>query len=150
MPITLGLIVLGMIVYFVLLRVRRGSRMVAEVIDMPTDVRTAARRLGYKRRTDVHPVDGIDDPKLAQVVQHGMARDIEQARNMMVLGHWLVRTCGGAKDAVSRLARRLYVLDEGASAACVISMLQGLSKDDVPTSGQNAAQAEIRQALHAA
>ena len=79
-----------------------------------------------------------------------MARDIEQARNMMVLGHWLVRTCGGAKDAVSRLARRLYVLDEGASAACVISMLQGLSKDDVPTSGQNAAQAEIRQALHAA
>ena len=150
MPITLGLIVLGMIVYFVLLRVRRGSRMVAEVIDMPTDVRTAARRLGYKRRTDVHPVDGIDDPKLARVVQHGMARDIEQARNMMVLGHWLVRTCGGAKDAVSRLARRLYVLDEGASAACVISMLQGLSKDDVPTSGQNAAQAEIRQALHAA
>ncbi|MCR8826412.1 hypothetical protein [Pseudosulfitobacter koreensis] len=165
MPITLGLIVVGMIVYFVLLRVRRGSRMVAEVIDMPSDVRTAARRLGYKRRTDVHPVQGIDDPQLAlgtlavaylslgkaptpaapALLKHDIAQDAEQARSMVMLGRWLIRTCDGTQDAVTRVARRLRALDGGGSVQSLSALMQDGEEDETPA--QTAARTEVEGIL---
>ncbi|MBM2291332.1 hypothetical protein JQX09_05400 [Sulfitobacter pseudonitzschiae] len=153
MPILLGLIAVGMGVYFFLLRVRRGSAMVAEVIDMASDARAAARRFGFKRRTNVHPVDSIDDPNLAlgalataflelddlptrdaraalnlQLRTHGIAPDAEAAQEIAVLGHWFVQTCGSAQAAVTRLARRLYKLDGGASFPTLMTVLQATAQ----------------------
>ncbi len=167
MPITLGLIVVGMIVYFVLLRVRRGSRMVAEVIDMPSDVRTAARRLGYKRRTDVHPVISIDNPHLAmgalataylalgdvpnpavpELVKHEVAQSAEQAQSMAMLGRWLIGTCDGTQDAAARLAHRLQSLDGGGTTGPLMALLHDSGDAAGPNLAQIAARDDIARIL---
>ncbi|ASM72721.1 MULTISPECIES: hypothetical protein [Roseobacteraceae] len=175
MPIVLGMIVVGMIVYFTLLRVRRGSDMVAEVIDMASDVRAAARRFGFKRRTDVHPVDSIEDTKLVlgalataflelddlptrdtraalnvQLRLHGIAQHAQQAQEIAVLGHWFVQTCGGAQAAVTRLARRLYKLDGGASLPTLMAVLQDTAHaaGTDPSKRQVEALDDIKRACH--
>lgn len=107
------------------------------------------RRFGFRRRQNVHPVDSIDDPKLAlgglaaaffelddlpttdgrkaldvQLRQH-LALDATEAQEIAVLGHWFVETCKGADPAVKRLSKRLYKLDKGASFPTLMAVISG-------------------------
>ena len=92
----------------------------------PDDVRLAARRFGFKRRTNVHPVEGIDDPRLAVaalsiaflelddypsaeqrsalLVRLQSVYDISQneAEEMAILGRWFVSESGGPSQAITR------------------------------------------------
>lgn len=118
--------------------------------DLATTVQNAPRRLAFRRQTNAHPVEGIDDPRIAicAIAQaflelddlptreqrqslHLMLRkelrcSEEEAEEMEVLGRWLVEQSNGAQQAVPRLARRLYKIDGDASWDVMQDVLVGL------------------------
>lgn len=59
--------ILGIIgaAYFWTQRARNARDMLGDVGDMANDVRLAARRFGFTRKMNVHPVESIEDPRLA-------------------------------------------------------------------------------------
>lgn len=100
------------------------------------DVLSAARRLGFRRRSNIHPVESVDDPALAvsalgvafldlaamptadqlaelksSLMQHLAVSEVT-ADEMMIVGRWLVTECKGADSAITRLTKRLYTLDK--------------------------------------
>jgi hypothetical protein len=105
---------------------------VGDVADMANDVRLAARRFGFSRKMNVHPVESIEDPRLAiaaigsafielddlptaeqrkllQIqIRSKLRADAEEAEEMEVLGRWFMSECGGADPAVARISRKLY------------------------------------------
>lgn len=149
MPFLLGLLGIATAAYFLVIRARRGAEIATELMDVAGDVRAAARRFGFRRRTNVHPVDSIDDTNLAlgglataffeldelptadarkaldRQMRAQMGLDADATQEIAVLGHWFVETCGGAQAAVPRLAKRLYTLDKGASFATLMAVIQG-------------------------
>lgn len=131
------LAVVGGAVYW-LYRARNAADMAGEIADMGRDAIGAARQWNFKRRTNVHPVDSIDEPRLAAgalavaLVELGGLQTTEgraalssalrndltltgaEAEELMVLAPWLIQSCGAAERAVPRLARRLRKLDGAA------------------------------------
>lgn len=103
--------------------------------DVVTTLRNAPRRLAFRRQTKGHPVEGIDDPRIAigalaqafielddlptkdqRQQLHGMLLNKlrcaeDEAEEIEVLGRWLINQCNGPSQAISRLARRLYKID---------------------------------------
>ena len=116
-------------------RVRAAAEVSRDLADMAGDVVAAARRLGFRRKTNIHPVESVDDPALAIAAigvaflelsalptaeqQHALARSITEqtgstpteTQERMIVGRWLVSESGGPQQAVTRLARRLHKLD---------------------------------------
>lgn len=157
MPVILALIGAATAFYFLVIRARNAADMATDMMDMANDVRLAARRFGFKRRTNLHPVESIDDPKLAvaaialsflelndlptQDQRNAMIRQAQStlgiskddADEMMVLGRWLMSECGGPDQAISRISRKLQRID-GANS---FDALMALIKAVVPTDGLN-------------
>ena len=52
-------------IYFFFVRARNVGHMAGDLVDTAQDVRLAARRFGFRRKTNVHPVETIEDPRLA-------------------------------------------------------------------------------------
>lgn len=102
--------------------------------DVATTIRNAPRRLAFRRQTKAHPVEGIDDYRIAigaiaqafvelddlptkeqRQTLHTMLRSKlrcseEEANEMEILGRWLIDQCNGPSQAISRLSRRLFKL----------------------------------------
>lgn len=136
MPLIIGLLGILAAVGIWMWRARMAAQAGRELVDMASDVVSAARRLGFRRRANVHPVDSVDEPELAITAlatafmelsalpnaeqQQALARairthcDVSQTRaeEMMIVGRWLVTECQGPQSAVPRLAKRLYKLDQ--------------------------------------
>jgi hypothetical protein len=134
MPILLALIAVAGVAYFWYWRARNAAEVASEVADMAQSVLGAARRFGFRRRANVHPVDSIEDPKLAVGglataffelsgmptaeqkhtlvigLQSVLDLPLDAAEEMVVLGHWLVNACNGPSPAVSRLARKVRTM----------------------------------------
>lgn len=139
--------------------------------DVVTAARNAPRKLAFRRQTKEHPVEGIDDPRIAIAMVgrayialddlptreahrrlHDMARilwklDDDAADEVLSLADWLVDQCQGAAPAVSRGARRLYKID-GAASWGEVERLLGALDEGAPTERQQDAVADVRQALH--
>ncbi|MFK7940855.1 MAG: hypothetical protein AB8B82_15850 [Roseovarius sp.] len=134
MPFIIAALGIALTVYFFVVRARNAGHMAGELVDMASDVKAAARRFGFKRRTNVHPVDTIEDPRLAigaiataflemddlptknqrdalhRSLRQQFDLDAEAAQEITVLGHWFVSECGGAQPAIDRLSRKLVKL----------------------------------------
>ena len=158
MPFIIALLGLAVAAYFWMNRARRGGEIAADLMDMGADVKNAARRFGFRRKANQHPVDSIDDPNLAigglaaaflelDDLPTSDARakmDIslrkhlkltgEEAQEVAVLGRWFVETCGGASPAFERLAKKLRHLEGGAS----FEVLMGILNDCANASAQGA------------
>lgn len=130
MHIILGIIGLATAAYFLIMRARNGAEMATELLDVADDIRSAARRWGFRRRQNVHPVEEIEDPRMAVAgigsafialddlptsdVRHkltaSLARNFDlpskDAQELLVLGQWLVEQSGGPVSAMPRLARK--------------------------------------------
>lgn len=152
MPFILGLIGLATAVYFIVIRARNAAEITSELMDVASDVKAAARRFGFRRRGNVHPVESIDDPKLAigaiatafialddlPTSDTRAALDVhlrkelrlsgEDAQEIAVLGQWFVENCNGPAQAIPRLSKRLYALDKGASFGTLMAVIQGTLK----------------------
>ncbi|AKS45694.1 hypothetical protein SAMN05444287_0792 [Octadecabacter temperatus] len=132
MPFIIALLGIIGAAYFWAQRARNARDVVGDVADMANDVRLAARRFGFSRKMNVHPVENIEDPRLAiaaigaafielddlptaeqrkllQIqIRSKLRADAEEAEEMEVLGRWFMSECGGADPAVARISRKLY------------------------------------------
>ncbi len=137
MHIILGILALGASAYFLIMRARRGAEMASELLDVADDIRAAARRFGFRRQHNQHPIESVDSTNLAlgalatafielddlptsearktleSALQTHTLMTAQESEEVMVLGRWLVSECGTAVFAVPRLAKKLRALDKG-------------------------------------
>jgi len=152
MPFLLGLLAVAGAAYFWILRARNAAEMTHELLDVANDVRLAARRFGFRRRNNTHPTEAIDDPLVAagavvvaflelddyptaeqktamiSALRENLHVSHDDAEELAVLGRWLVGECGGAAQAVPRLARKLYKLSGQDHFSAVAQSLQMIAK----------------------
>ncbi|MBF9035583.1 hypothetical protein HKCCE2091_15150 [Rhodobacterales bacterium HKCCE2091] len=134
MPALLALAAIAGGIVFWILRARAASHAASELADMAGDVLGAARRFGFRRKANTHPVDAIDQESLAQgalsvafldlgprqtdetraahlrALQSHLGLTLQEAEEILVLGPWFVNECRGPGPAVTRLGRRLMKL----------------------------------------
>lgn len=132
MHIILGALALVAAAYFWIWRARSAAEMTHELLDVANDVRLAARRLGFRRRQDLHPADSIEDPKIAVAgigagfielndyptaeTRDALVRALreefrlkhEDAEELVILGRWIMQQCNGPTAAIDRLSRKLH------------------------------------------
>jgi hypothetical protein len=151
MPIILGIIAVLAAAWFWTNRARNAANMAGDLADMATDVLGAARRFGFRRKANVHPVDSLEDAGVATAAlgigflelaglpsaeQHsalvvslqstlGMSHD--QAKEAVILGRWLVTECGGPVPGVDRLGRRLWKLKGAQGFQPMLSVLRDVA-----------------------
>ncbi len=135
MHIVLGVLGAVSVAYFWYLRTRKATKIAGELIEAANDVRLAARRFGFRRKANVHPVDAIDDPRIAisaigsgfleldgfptaekhealiRGVREAFRINHSSAEEMIVLGRWIVTQCNGPDQSVPRLTKHLFKLD---------------------------------------
>ncbi len=152
MPVLLGLLGTVAIAYFWIVRARNAAEMTHELAGVASDVIAAARRLGFRRRYNTHPVESIDEPNLAlsalslafvelaglptaeqhaallRSLQSNVGQSLKDAEENLILGRWLITECNGAEPAVTRLARRLLKLDREGSFDPLMAVLDDVAK----------------------
>lgn len=149
MHILLGVLGVVAAAFFFYMRSRGTIQSGRDLAEAANDVRLAARRFGFSRKANVHPVDSIDDPRIAaagiavafleldnyptmenrEAMLEKMASEFgvsrAEAEEMAVLGRWLMNECGSPDAGISRLASRLRKLTGGGEE--VVSLLQILN-----------------------
>ena len=134
-------------------------------------VRNAPRKLAFRKQMNAHPVEGIDDYRIAICAlaqaflelddlptrEQRQALDVklrsnlrctaEESEEMQVLGRWLIGQSGGADQSITRLARRLYALDGDASWDVLQTILTSLVEGQL-SPAQASAVEDMRRAMH--
>ena len=151
--------------------VRNNPREAFDVAhDAATTLKNAPRRLAFRRQTNAHPVEGIDDPRIAitaiaqafielddlptkeqrdrlhVLLRSKLRTDEEETQEMTVLGRWLQNQCNGAQPAIPRLGRRLFKIDKDASWGILQEILTELVDRNL-SQGQETAIEDLRLAL---
>jgi hypothetical protein len=166
MPILIAVVGIIATAYIWANRARNAGHIASDLADMAGDVKAAARRFGFSRRMNMHPVESIEDPNIAaaaiadafvslddmptreqRAALDQSLRDVLQvnaatAQELLVLGHWMVNECGGAQPAISRICKKLYRLEGSPALAPMMQILDQVSAEG---SGINVHQEE---ALH--
>lgn len=148
MPFLIGIVGIAVAIYWFVIRTRNAANVATDLFDVANDVRLAARRFGFRRRSDLHPAESIADPNLAiagiavaflelddyptqqqrqaLLVQIQSKLHLEQdvATELTVLGRWLMTECGGPQPAIARLSRKLYKLDGARQVEPLLSIVQ--------------------------
>ena len=151
MPFFLTLIAVAVGAYFWMNRARNAASAVQDLAGMAGDVMNAARRFGFRRAADVHPVESLDDgfvatagigiafmelgglpsadqhDALIRSLQNHLAQDHAKSQEAVILGRWLIAECGGAQQGLERMARRLYKLQGHASFDPMMSVLKDVA-----------------------
>lgn len=115
-------------------RARAAAEMSSDLLDAASDVRQAAARFLYKRKYDIHPVEAMDDPRLAGAgivyavanlsgpvtaeqlrtmnlqFQSVFGAAKEETDDMVIFARWIVSQCRNEGEAVRRLSRKLFQL----------------------------------------
>jgi hypothetical protein len=152
MPFILGILALIAGAYFWAQRARNAADMTRELAGVASDVAAAARRFGFRRRLNVHPVESLDDPDVAIAgagiaflelgglpsteAQDALARSLQSRLNMahdkaqeaMILGRWLVTESNGAQPGLTRLVRKLAKMQGTASFEPLMLILRDITE----------------------
>lgn len=171
MPIIIALLGAAAAVAFFLIRARNAAHVATELIDVANDVRLAARRFGFRRKSNVHPVESIDDSNLAilaiatsfleldnlptqqqrdSLLVQGQAQlglSEKDVSEMMVLGRWLMNECGGPAPAVTRMSRKLYKLAGAEAFDPLLAVVRATLGEKGLTQAHREALDEIRRAF---
>ena len=132
--------------------------------------RNAPRKLAFRKQMNAHPVEGIDDARIAicalaqafvelddlptkdqrdrlhLLVRTKLRASEEEAEEMEVLGRWLIGQCNSAEAAVTRLSRRLKIIDGTDSWDLLQEVLMDLVNGDL-SEAQVSAIDDMKRAL---
>ncbi|MGB3314820.1 MAG: hypothetical protein WBB85_10440 [Albidovulum sp.] len=174
MPVILGLIGAITVAFIWIMRMRNAAEMTHEIAGVAQDVLSAARRLGFRRRMNLHPVESLDEPKLAigalgiaflelgglptaeqqnillKSLQAHIGQSLDDAEETLILGRWLVNESNGPEPAITRLSRRLAKLDRAGSFTPLMAVLNDVaqaSRDGAVSDRQRDALTEIARAF---
>ena len=155
-------------------RMRNAAEMTHELAGVAGDVMAAARRLGFRRKLDTHPVESLDEPNLAigaigiaflelgglptaeqqdallTALQSRTGQSPKDAEETLILGRWLVTESNGPSQAIPRLARRLAKIDRAGSFTPLMAVLDDVAqagRSDGVSDKQRDALTEIAQAF---
>ncbi len=166
MHIVIGVLALLGGAYFWIQRMKGAAEMTQDLAGVAGDVMAAARRLGFRRKYNQHPVEAVDDPNLAiaaaglaflelaglpSTEQHnGLVVSLQnhlnlphdKAQESLILGRWLLTESGGPEPGLARLTRRLYKLNGMESFQSLMSVLK-----DVASAGNGGISDKQREAL---
>ena len=158
MPFVIALIGIVIAAYFWMQRARTAADAARELTGVAQDVMSAARRFGFRRKANVHPVETLEDPdvaiaaagiaflelgglptaeqhdRLLTSLQSHLGQSVSRAEEALILGRWLVGECGGPQPGLSRMARRLYKLRGADSFQPLMAVLK-----DVAAAGRDGA-----------
>jgi hypothetical protein len=150
MPVILGAIAVLAAAFFWIQRARNAAQMGHDLVDVANDIRLAARRFGFQRRSN--PAETIEDPQIAlaalgvsflelddyptaeqkEALIRGLREELriphQDAEELVLLGRWIMTECGGPQQAISRLSRRLYKLSAQSHFNVLVSLIQGIAK----------------------
>lgn len=151
MPYLIALFGLVIGAYFWIQRARMAAEATQDLVGVAQDVMAAARRFGFRRRHNLHPVESLEDPdvaiagagvaflelgglpsaeqqdKLIASLQSHLGQSHNKAEEAAILGRWLVAESGGAQPGLDRLARRLYKLRGGQSFQPLMAVLKDIA-----------------------
>ncbi len=151
MPYIMALLAIAAGGYFWMNRARNAAYMAHDLADMAQDVLGAARRFGFRRQANIHPVESLEDANVAiaalgigylelgglpRAEQHeALLRSLQfhlgqshvQAEEAVILGRWLITESGGPAQGVDRLARRLWKLRANPGFQPLMSVLKDVS-----------------------
>lgn len=171
MPIILAVIGAATAFYFLVIRARNAAEIATDMMDMANDVRLAARRFGFTRRKNLHPVESIEDPNLAIAAialsflefddlptqdqrdamlihtQSILGVSKKDAEEMIVLGRWFMTECGGPDAAISRISRKLQRLDETAGFGPLMNLIKAIAPTEGLSEKQREALDDIKRAF---
>lgn len=152
MPIIIAALGVLAGVYFFVMRARGAAQMTHELMDVANDVRLAARRFGFSRKRDLHPVESIEDPNIALAAlgtaflelddlpskeQHlALTADLARAarvntgdaEELLILGRWIMNQCGSPAQAVPRVGKKLYQMRSAEGFQPLMELVQGIAK----------------------
>ena len=169
MPILIALIGATITAYVWMNRAKRGADIAGDLIGAASDVKNAARRFGFRRSANQHPVEGIDDPKLAigglavaflemddlptsdaraqmdMSLRKHLGLDAATAQEITVLRRWFVEECRGPVQAFPRLAKKLYRLDGASYFNDLMAVLTDITliSDGGPSTRQSEALSDL-------
>ncbi|WP_375280592.1 hypothetical protein [Pseudooctadecabacter sp.] len=170
MPVLIALLGIAVTAYIWAHRASRARDVLGDVPDMANDVRLAARRFGFKRNTNIHPVESIEDPRLAIAaiatafveldnlptaedrqrltvqLRATLRANEDEAQEMEILGRWFMAECGGAEPAIARISRKLYKLGGAEQMDPLMAVLKGATVREL-TQKQRDALEDITRAM---
>lgn len=175
MPFILTVLGLLTAAYVWMYRIKGAAQMADELSDMAGDVLAAARRLGFRRKLNLHPVESIEDPKQAIAaiavsfveldglptqeqraalnlnLRKALRLGQEEADELLILGRWFMTESGGPGPAITRVSRRLFKLDGAKSLEPLLTTIQNtLSADGGLNDRQRDALDDVRRAFRLA
>lgn len=151
MPVILGILAALVVACIWIIRVRNAAEVTSTVLDAANDVRLAARRFGFRRQADIHPVDTIEDPKIAvatlavsflelddypsseqkDALIRGLCEsftiDHDDAVELVVLARWIMGQCKGPAQAIPRVSRKLFKLSERTYFETLMKMIKSIA-----------------------
>ncbi len=132
-------------------RMKQAGHIAGELKDAANDVRLAARRFGFKRRSNVHPIDALDDARLAaagivaataqmdslwdQSMSDAMVQQaqsvfnvaLDEAEETVVFARWIADQGSNPHEAVRWMTKRLKALAGRDAMADTVQMIRGVS-----------------------
>jgi hypothetical protein len=142
--------------YFWIQRARMAAEATQELVGVAQDVLAAAKRFGFRRKLNLHPVESLEDPdvaiagagvaflelgglptaeqqdRLIASLQSHLGQSHNKAEEAAILGRWLVAESGGALHGLDRLTRRLHKLRGSQSFQPLMAVLK-----DVASAGRD-------------
>ncbi len=151
MPYIIALLGLVVGAYFWIQRARMAAEATQELVGVAQDVLAAAKRFGFRRKLNLHPVESLEDPdvaiagsgvaflelgglptaeqqdRLIASLQSHLGQSQNKAEEAAILGRWLVAESGGASSGLDRLTRRLQKLRGAQSFQPLMSVLKDVA-----------------------
>ncbi len=135
-------------------RLRNAGEIARDLTEVANDVRLAARRFGFRRRANVHPVDCIDDARMAAAgIVMGIAEmdgalteaeirtaslqfqsvfdtPKDEADELVTFGRWIANQSPSREEGVRRLSKRLLALAGLEVGSDLVRMVQTVATAD--------------------
>ncbi|MEO0359437.1 MAG: hypothetical protein AAF386_14365, partial [Pseudomonadota bacterium] len=135
-----------------MIRARNAADAANDLVGMAQDVAGAARRFGFRRRANVHPVDSIEDVNIGiaaivnafmelndlptqdmrTALQNSIRKHLnvseDESMELLVLAKWLQNECGSGDATIARAGKKTARMDGANVAVPLLMVIQDVAK----------------------